>query len=184
MNKLKGLTLLELIITLTISSILLTAAIPGMAFLNAKSDSKVVTSTIIRLLAASRAHAISHGDTVTMCGMSIQNNTCIREQFDRLVMFIDDNNNQEIDDDETLLQERQLDHQGQLHFRAGLNRTYAQFVYDGSSNVAGSFIYCDPDYSTAAARITLSMSGRAYIAQDGDDDGVVEINQGGDPIDC
>jgi len=177
-----GYSLLELLITISISSILLTAAIPSFGHMKAKSNAKTISSTLTRMLAKARSYAIFHSAIVTICGVDEQYE-CSNRQFEKILVFVDENENRTLDEEEKVIQEAVLKYQGQLNLRAALGRRYFQFTHSGSSKQAGSFIYCDPDYSSASRRITVSMTGRAYIAQDEDNDGVVELTNG-DPITC
>lgn len=177
-----GFSLLELIISMAISAILLAAAIPGFGYFKAKSDARSVTSGLSRMLAKARSHAIFHSELVTVCGVDAQLE-CNNEQFDTLIAFIDQNENRIVENDEQTVFQVTFDYQGQLSMRASLNRRYFQFTHNGSSRQAGSFIYCDPNYTNAARRVTVSLSGRSYIAHDQDNDGIVELTNG-DPITC
>jgi type IV fimbrial biogenesis protein FimT len=177
-----GFSLLELIISISISAILTTAAVPGFSHLKASSDAKTVSLKLSRTLAKARSHAIFHTENVTLCGID-EMSECSSTQFDTLAVFIDDNENRIIDNDEQIVFQATMNYGGQLNLRASLRRQYIQFTSTGSSRQTGSFIYCDPNHTTVARRITISMSGRVYSGKDEDGDGIVELTNG-NPIQC
>ncbi|NDP48692.1 MAG: prepilin-type N-terminal cleavage/methylation domain-containing protein [Sulfuriferula multivorans] len=63
----RGFTLVELLVVLTIGSILLSIAIPGYAFLLSGSRLTTVTNDLVSALHLARSEAIKRGTRVTIC---------------------------------------------------------------------------------------------------------------------
>lgn len=182
MNKLSGLTLLSLLLSLSITSILITMAIPGLGNYFAKSESRSASALIRKNLGIARNLAVSTKTEVTVCGINLSGN-CSKENVEALTIFFDANKNQVLDHGERIFRETRLAYSGNILLRASWRKHYIQFTSKGSSRQAGSFIYCDPKYVKHASRITVSMSGRSYIGRDLDKDGRVELTNG-EPISC
>lgn len=182
MYKVFGLSLIELLTTLSIFSILGLAGIPSLQGLLAKSDGRHMTKISQRFATMARYEAITREQEVTLCYLD-QNNECSRNDLRNLALFVDSNENRSFDNDEELIFQDDFSYRGTFQLRASLNRSYIQFTPEGSSNQAGSLIYCNPQYPTASRRVTISMSGRAYEGFERDGNGVV-LMPNGNPITC
>lgn len=182
MNHSKGLTLLELIVGLLISSILLLNAIPNLREFLDQAEAKSISSKIRRSAAAARHHAIMLDYPITLCGVDAQL-TCTRNNFNEIALFIDKDVNRAVNSNDTIIHLLQVNSDEQLNLRASFRRSYIQFNEDGSASQAGSFIFCNRQTPSANKRVTISMSGRAYSARDRNGDGIVELTNG-QPISC
>lgn len=176
-----GFTLLDLLIAIAVLCLLVSIAIPGMGTTIAKSKSKSLTSNIRSAIALARTKAITTERTVSVCGMNTTE--CIDEQFSKIVVFVDINDNGELNESDELLLFTKLNYDGEISLGASYGRDYIRFKKDGSAQQAGSFTYCNPHQPTHATRVTISMPGRLYMAKDLDNDGIIE-NADGSPISC
>lgn len=177
-----GFTLYELLICMAIMGFIVGIAVPNLIQLFIKFESDTLKSQIRMGLSSARNHSISLGKTVTLCGIN-SNSECSRIGFKEMAIFVDDNNNHTIDEDEKLIAISDIKYRGQLYLRASFGRSFIQFKNDGSTKQSGSFIYCSPKHPHVASRITVSMAGRTYIGKDLDGDAIVEYTSGR-PILC
>lgn len=177
-----GFTLLNTLIATALVTILSVIAAPSMASYFSKQESLSTMSLLHRHLNSARALAIKQGHDVTVCGID-DTQQCTREDFDKVAMFFDTNRSASIDENDQIFFISDIRHNGQLKLRASWRRTYIRIKETGTSEQAGSFIYCSPKFPASAKRLTVSMTGRSYIGRDTDGDGIVELANG-DPIAC
>lgn len=173
-NFVRGFTLLELLITISIAFILIFVAVPNLMDFHRKQNADAVTAEIRRTLSVARQYAVSTQKIITACGI-VDTKTCAKNNINSLLIFIDANNNKALDSNEYLLLNREIKHQGSLKLSASFGAKYIQFNSNGSSKQAGSFIYCVPEKPTLARRIVFSMTGRSYIGRDMDGDGIITL---------
>ncbi len=176
----KGFTLLELLITTVITSVLLTVAIPSLSYFKNSSERGSITTDIRRSLAYTRENAITRNTYTTICGLNTQGE-CARDNIQSLAVFIDKDKDGMLTEEDKALAIRELHHSGYLRLRASFRKSSITFNRHGAALAAGSFIYCKPDYPELAARITVSMTGRSYVARKSDE-GVVKNTNGSDII--
>jgi Tfp pilus assembly protein FimT len=174
-----GLSLLELLIACSLLAILANLALPNLHYWLARNESQRVSYAINSHLSLARSLALNHGVTVSLCGASASN-LCRRTQIEKLLVFVDSNQNRAFDADEKILTETPLPLKGELSLNA---HTTLRFSAAGTSNTPASFIYCARDNIVALhQRIVLSFSGRAYIARPNAQGWVEDSNK--KPLDC
>lgn len=178
----RAFTLIDLMIALSILLISVSIGIPALDTSLKKSKAKALQTTISNVLQLGRSHSLNTGKTTTVCGLN-QNSQCLRENFDTIAVFIDENKNSQLDDDEQLIHTSKLSYEGVLRLGASGNSSHISFDYRGFSKQAGSFIYCVPESAMLAKRITVSMPGRIYMARANENDGMVKMVSG-DNIEC
>ncbi len=66
-NITKGFTLIELMVTITVSIIVISIAIPSFSYLQANIEASKVTNTLTALLVESRTHAFIHKKRLGIC---------------------------------------------------------------------------------------------------------------------
>ncbi|BCD96907.1 GspH/FimT family pseudopilin [Marinagarivorans cellulosilyticus] len=158
-----GITLIELLIAISIVAILAATALPSMTYWQAKNAADTTTHILFQQLQAAREFAINQGSAVSLCGINTHGK-CSPNNIIALQIFIDSNKNKHQDNHEMLLAQTTLPNRGELTLNA---HTAIRMKADGSSNTPASFIYC-PSIPEASLirKITISFSGRSYIAQD------------------
>lgn len=180
----RGMTLIELMASIAITSILAAAGIPAYTDLVARQNANSFSNTLYRRLVLARNSAISLNTTVTICG-SRDGLSCVKDGISSLLVFRDVNRNHKIDISDSVLQNTSLKTKGtQVRLGAALGRNYIEFNASGRARQTGSFYYCPKNRDPRMAkRVTVSLTGRAYIARDGNGDGIVELTNG-KPITC
>jgi len=143
-----------------------------------------MSQKIFSRLTMARGIAINRRQWVTVCG-SRGDGSCTGQTMKFLIVFEDKNQNHQLDLDETMHQRIELGTEPrQLSLKAGFGKSHIEIDSHGRARQAGSFYYCPKNNdSRFAQRITINRAGRAYIARDGDGDGIVEKSDGS-PITC
>ena len=177
-----GFTLVSSIITLSIIAILGSIAAPNLSVFLSKQEGRATIGIIHRNLSKARAHALKNDVDITVCGIN-KHGECVKSNFKELIMFEDYNDNAAVDEDDTITYISKLDYSGQLKLSASLGKKFIRLKRTGSSQQAGSFIYCDATNPRASNRVTISMSGRSYLGRDKNNDGIIELTNG-KPISC
>lgn len=160
----QGLTLIELLATLAVLSIVLTQGVPSLQTLFLKQRASSQTNQLFLALTLTRNEAIKRGHTATLCASS-DGLHCTQAQTDwsgGWLLFIDDNNDQQPNDSDTLIQVQAAlspttslswNRTGPLHFDAR-----GQAV---SSN--GTFTLCSGSGSQFGRKIIVSNTGRTRV---------------------
>lgn len=181
MQKFRGFTLVDLLVTLTISLILLFGGV-GLAALVGSARTDTIAQSLIRLTATTRSIAIHSGKRATLCG-TYDLITCSRDWNQSTIMvFVDTNQNFQRDADETVLRQMTF-----AHGRARWNgsRPLMRYRPDGTTIDFGTYVVCPTNNDNRAAfELTINAAGRSYLSRDRDGDGIDEGNVSGTPIDC
>jgi len=182
MKRSLGITLLDLLCTISISSVLAFVGVPSLSDFLKKAQANSVSHALHSASLGARNLAIIEEKPITVCGLDEQNR-CKRANIRSMISFFDENRDGVLDPGERMYSATDLKHRAELTLRMSFNRSYIRFTSEGYSELSGSFIYCDPSANNAARRVTVSLAGRTYKARDTDGDGVVELVNG-NPITC
>ncbi len=181
-----GFTLIELMVSITITSILISIATPKLNSFLAQLRVDNEISTLHRLLFSARNAAINTQLPITICPLNEQN-SCTSQWQNELAVFIDLNNNNTYDpiENETLIRTkpaiREVD---KLQYGIGRNRIiYAPTGRTIGWGSNGTFKYCPRNYPDKSRAISISTSGRLYASSDIDNDGKDEVRSGSE-INC
>ena len=187
-----GFSLVELIVTLTIATLLVAMGLPGMSNLVRDYRSSSAINAIVGQIQLARSAAITSGATVTLCptgGVDLTDPaTCGgRDTWHQgSMLFIDRNRNGRFSAQDTLLLRfPPISGNGVISWRAFQNRSSLSILSSGLTNSQnGSFRYCpnnnDPRYARQAI---VNRQARVRHARDSDGDGLREI-PGGQAISC
>ena len=175
-----GLTLIELLISITILSILMTQVIPSFAEILQSYKSIQIIKRIKYQTHKARHLAITTNKVVTIC-KSDDLQTCGGSWNNGLLVFIDNNQNAKIDDNDIIhstLIEPVID--GELSWRSFGNKVYLQFLPSGrTNNQNGTFTYCPNDKPASDAKgFSITKTGRSQMAWDRNGDGIPENSSG------
>ena len=176
-----GFTLIELMIALAILSLL------GFLFAGAYQEtiqrqrSFQAIATFKTLFQFARHNAVYTQQATTVCALEADHR-CSRDwgQDREIAVFVDRNNNRQLDAADTALKRLHWPAQkGLIRWRASLGRAYVVFLGEGNTWQNGTLYYCPPNLKPRyAAALVLSHSGRSYVPGDGDGDGIEEDRQG------
>lgn len=158
----KGLTVIELMITVVILSLLLVVAVPGMSRMVINNSVDIDRDTLYSFLLTARSEAITRGTKVSICKSS-DLATC----DDSLawaagwILFSDRGADGIINDDDTIIKVNEsLDQNISIAYTGGNHVTFDSVGRLDTNNGIFSFTHSsgDADYNRS---VTLSTTGRA-----------------------
>jgi type IV fimbrial biogenesis protein FimT len=169
MLKVKGFTLVELLITLVIISITISIATPS--FANMVANNKLITqyNGLVAVISLTRNEAIKRGQRVTIC-QSADTQPCTKDNanwHDGWVVFVDKNEDNKIGSNEPILGIQQTISDMNISVGARTRIAYhANGFAVGGSN--GTFLFCDHRGEAGKRGLIISVTGRARQAQEKD----------------
>ncbi|GAA5525058.1 hypothetical protein Maes01_01618 [Microbulbifer aestuariivivens] len=181
----RGFTLIELMIAITILSIIISVATPPMSNLVKRYRAEIQRQHLFELIALARGKAYSEGAIYTLCG-SADGQTCTRDWSKSALLFRDADGSGSRDSDEKIERIMEALPEGSsLNWRSWGNKSYLQYRPSGLTlSQSGNFSYCPPDGDNEFSWIiVLNGAGRPYYGRDTNGDGMVE-NGSGEDLDC
>ncbi len=165
-RRLRAVTLVELLFTLSVLGILATISIPAFRHLIADTRMTSQAHTLFTTLFLARSEAVKRRQTVYVC-KSDDGRACVAESSwrDGWIVFADANDNRERDPAESLIRvQRPLPPNLALRFSGLAQGRYVRFVPDGSAWPNGTFTFCDDRGPERARAIVVFRSGRPRFA--------------------
>ena len=163
----QGVTLIELLIMLAVTSILLANALPNFSALIAQERSIILTNTLAGAFAYARTEAITKQTIITSC-QSDNGRECNRSKnwHNGWIIFSDKNNNKQRDPEETLLRVYNAFNNGtKATYEGAFNRDhYLQYKPTGRAYPNGSFFICNPAIGIGKA-LTMHQTGRLRLSK-------------------
>lgn len=168
-----GMTLIELMVSIGVTSILTTIALPSFNdfIVQLRVDNEI--SRLSRLLLAARNHAINRECNVIICPLN-SNGTCSTDWHEELSVFVDNNNNQIFDsaNNELLVATKSPINAGDI-LKYATNRN--KITYQATGHLFGlsngTLRYCPKGYEEKSRAIVIARSGRFYATTDNNNDG-------------
>jgi type IV fimbrial biogenesis protein FimT len=179
----KGFTLVELMVSVSVTSILAAIAAPNFSdfIIQMRVDNEI--SELHRMLLITRNSAINSGQKAIICPLdnSLQ---CTSQWHKELSIFVDINDNKKFDANEKIIRiKEEIDLGDKLVYGKGRNKITYKPTGHLSGLANGTFRYCPQDHEKMSRGIVVARSGRLYQSTDIDDDGIDE-NRGGKKINC
>ena len=161
----KGITLLELILTLSIVGVLGTLAIPTLGNLYHDAGRVATVNEFVHALALARSEAVMRSDMVSLC-KSADGNSCMNRAPDWNIGWIvfantDGDEPPVRDANEPLLQV----YAGWRNGHITSNRNSYSFRPYTQGVLNGTVVFCDPRGSAWARALILNHAGRPRVAQ-------------------
>ena len=181
-----GLTLVELLTTLAVAGILVTAASGGAAHLIDHHRAGAAVNQMLGAIRFARHAAVAHRYPATLC--PADGLLCGRRNtwHNGTLVFLDGNANGRFDGDDVLLRRMPRLREGdRFYWRSFRNRTYLMIRPSGLTDWQnGNLLYCPASGEPRFARqIVINAQARVRHAWDSDGDGVVEDARGR-PVQC
>jgi len=182
-TNIKGFTLVELMVSVSVTSILAAIAVPNFSDFIVKMRVDNEISQLHRMLFLTRNAAINSGLKAIICPLN-DANQCTSQWQNELSVFVDVNNNKKFDANETIISIREAINTGDKLIY-GKGRTKITFKPTGqlSGLANGTFRYCPKTHKNRARGITIARSGRLYQSSDINNDGFEE-NRNYKKINC
>ena len=173
-RSIKAFTLLELMVSLTVISVLMAIAIPNFTPFIVKMRVNNEISELHRMLLITRNTAINNGQKTILCPLD-SSSKCTSQWQNSLSVFIDLNNNKQLDVNETVIKTRAAIPLGDLLVYAkGRNRITFKPTGHLSGLANGTFRYCPENHNNFSRGIVVARSGRIFQSSDLDKDGIDE----------
>jgi type IV fimbrial biogenesis protein FimT len=161
-----GLTLLELLITITIASILAAIAGPSFSALLKNNRLSADSNDLLADLALARSEAAKRGVRVTLCASNTGTSCSGANWADGRIVFVDRGTAGTVDaGDEILRVTSALRGPDRLLTAASFtNNNYVQYRPKGAADSTGTFTLCA---GTSSRTITINTTGRAMLGTNG-----------------
>lgn len=171
-----GYTLIELAISLTILSILISAATPAMLSTYRELQLSVTADTLIRSAQLARMESVKRGHRVILC-LSDNSGNCASSSS-RVIVFADPDHTGSATTSTDLIASEEFANALSVRY----NRPFLAYTSLGHANgTNGTFTLCSQDKK--AELVIVSTLGRARLGKDYNGDGIVEKTPG-HPASC
>jgi type IV fimbrial biogenesis protein FimT len=184
----KGFTLIELMVTMAVVAVLLSAGVPTFSAL-IKNNRLVTENYALRtVLSAARSEAQTQRTTVTVCRSANGLNCSTGDWGAGYMAFIDLDNDRQLDeeDGEQLLQSRVQDSSNVV---VRYSRASDVLLFNSNGNAVdsnGTFTFCDDRGAEKARGLIVSAVGalRAAVASEADDSSHIVKDHAGEDVSC
>lgn len=196
-NSWQGYTLLELMVVLSIVSILATVAVPGMQDSMRRNAKDTDMFNLMSAIALARSEAVTQSRTMSIC-RSVNQTACVAsagaDWSAGWIVFTDAGTAGVVDGSDSILQSGKAETDLSVitlknYANGNFNKAVLQFKDDGSlktlpSSTQGAYFkFCGNDNSASTARaIWISNTGRTALSTDDADD--VHNNLAGNNLTC
>ncbi len=174
-KKQRAFTMVELLVGIAIVAILAAVALPSLKTFTVSMRVDNEISELHRLLLIARNTSVNSGQDVVVC--PIVNGSCTDDWSQEVSVFIDFNQNNDFDiaDDEIIRVKSAISSSNdQFQYSNGAFLTYNSLGNLPINNNESTFSYCPYRYANESRGIIVAVSGRAYISEDSNGDGVDE----------
>lgn len=169
----RGVTLLELLITLIIAGIVLSQALPAFGALVAHNRRSAVLNRFVTALQYARSESLKRGDYVALC-KSVDGVRCMSSGYwgEGWLVFVDDDRDRAHDAAEPLLRQFPALEGGML---ARANRNVFTLRPFGLRSTNGTFTVCSAEATVEPRAVIVSVTGRPRIS---------DVAAGGTALEC
>ena len=170
----KGFTLVELMVSVSVTSILAAIAVPNFSDFIVKMRVDNEISRLHRMLLITRNAAINSGQKAIICPLD-NSFQCTEQWQNQLSVFVDVNDNKKFDINEEVIRIRaEINIGDELVYGKGRNKITFKPTGQLSGLANGTFRYCPKTHKNRARGITIARSGRLYQSSDINNDGLEE----------
>ncbi|WP_422446855.1 GspH/FimT family pseudopilin [Endozoicomonas sp. ALB091] len=166
-SKVMGVSLIELLVSLSIAAILIAASAPSMKTLIVNNRIDNVADELYGSLMLARSEAVKRQRTVSLCS-TVDDLTCDESNagwHHGWLIFTDERDDGLLNDSDQVI--RRVTGQSEL-ISILWNRGYSlRFNSRGQTRQAGTFQVCDQDSNSDAKAIIISMTGRLRTEERG-----------------
>lgn len=181
MHKIKGLTLLEVLIVISIISIIISLIAPSFINILRKQQSNAEARALYSLVYFARSEAIKRNKIVTIC-KSDNGDLCGGDWTNGWIVFVDDDKDGSRDNGEILVLSGKAGEDYLLYWTAFGSNNYIRFTVNGLTvSQNGTFKLCPTDADVRFARaVVVSKTARVRLPKDADGNGIYEDANGND----
>lgn len=161
MKTMHAFSLLELLICLFISSVILNAAVPALRETAQNNQETQSVNQLIGILQFARSSAVFGRNTVGVCA-GLSSCSATLSWRDRVLVFIDTNQNGQLDQSEDLLRSESLSNELVWQWSNFRGRNFLQFEQDGTTRALnGTLTLCK--VRQPRKQIVISLAGRPRV---------------------
>jgi type IV fimbrial biogenesis protein FimT len=182
---LHGFSLVEITVVIAIVAITAYLAMPSFYQWKNKHNVDTAVNTLMDAINFTRYTAIETDSTITLCPTEDQQ-SCSKTWQGALMIFIDQDKDRQLDSNETLIRVEQLNLEGYIKSESWFgSHRYLQMTPGGlTNNQNGRYTICPSNGDSQLARqIIINRRGKARLAKDWNQDGIVDGSQGS-PVSC
>lgn len=163
----EGVTVLELLITLSVFGILLAIAVPSYTTLVTSTRIAAHHNALVGDLAFTRSEAVKRNRQVVICLSSDGANCGSGDRWDQgWIVFVDLDGDHEPDSDEPVLRRQGRLTDIELTYGAFGSERYIPYYPDGSTRHSnGTFSFCPKGHAGAGRALILAKTGRVRSSQ-------------------
>ena len=174
-NIIKGVTLIELVIVVSIFSITIVLTAPSLKSFTIKNKLTSQVNKLAMAINLARHSAISLNKIVTLC-RSENLQQCQGQWHQGMIIFVDHNKDHIVNGADYILRKfQQFPKDDIIFWRAFGNRQYLQMTPRGYTRYQnGTFTYCPKEGLEYARGIILNATARVRFTQDTNGDGIDE----------
>lgn len=157
----RGLTLVEAMVTLAIAAILLTWAVPSLQDFTVRNRMSTEVNNLVATLYIARSESVKRLEKVKVCPANSDFSGCSGINWEKgWMIFTDSNNDNVINDTETLIQEYPS-LPSRFKIQGSADRPYIVFQPNGrSTGYTNTFKFCDNGRVAHDRNVLLSNEGR------------------------
>ena len=171
----KGLTLIEVMLTLAIIAIIASFAAPSFNNLMRRQQVSGEADVLFSLVYFARSEAIKRNKVVTIC-KSDDGMVCGGSWSNGWIVFVDNDKDGNRDSGEIFISSGKIGEGYQLGWTAFGSNNYIRFTANGLTlSQNGTFKLCPSDLDVRFARaVVISKTARVRLPKDSDGDGIYE----------
>ncbi|MFQ3236061.1 MAG: type IV fimbrial biogenesis protein FimT [Paraglaciecola sp.] len=180
LSKQTGVTLVELMISVSIVGVLVTAVAPSMQNILIKNSITAQMNELSAVVQYTRSHAIDQQIDTVLCPSS-DFATCSDNWQHGKIVFVDSNaDGMRNENEELLVAKSAVSEPSIVNGTASVLR----FLANGATNTPAKIVFCsEAGDSTQARALLISLQGRVKTSVDSDNNGVHEDTDG-IPLNC
>lgn len=176
-----GFSLIESLVVISIVALISTITLPTLSSLVTSSELNSTERNLRRAIATARSTALSTGNITTLCGGA--ESACSGEWKKGYLLFVDNNNNGSIDNDEKLLEQVELPSTLSISWRASGRAGHLKFSPSGMARQFGRFHICHHNKNPTASRaLVINRQGRVRSYKDRQGNGRFTDINGEEPV--
>ena len=179
-------TLIELLVTLAVAAILMSAALVSASHWIEQGRASAAINQMLGAVQFTRHAAVTYRTTATLCPADGLKCGRRNDWHNGALMFLDRNVNGRVDGEDVVLRQLpRLRSGARIYWRSFRNRSYLSIKPSGLTDWQnGHLLYCPPSRDPLYAReVIINAQARVRHARDTDGDGIVEDARGR-PVSC
>lgn len=159
----KGLTLIELMISIAFLTIILSISIPELGYIIDRHQSNTAVSKLKNILNSARIKSLNNEISLTVCPLI--NNQCTNSWSNTIAVFRDIDTDQILDEEEDLFLSTSLYSSNGYWLKKRSNTPFIRFSPQGHAfSSATTFLYCPfSGNNSAAKQVIINFQGRIRL---------------------